>query len=596
MKKWRILAAALVLTAAGLGSMTTAADAQLIWNSALAFGDGDTYIVPTPGYDSPLKGDTPGPDIVSMAGAQFGLGRALVTASFEGFGNYGNGAAYSGSDGDSIPDLQEYDNLLLVRNSLRWLIGSPDASNPQRILLTGWSFSYHTLLISYMQSLGYIVETGTITQLTSSHALLISSCQSLSSATPAQISQTLNLINGGVSYWSFGHNGPCFFACSAVIENSLVTNFGIEYNIDTVYDPTNNNGRTDYVVYHSFATHPITEGLTEITFDKGSSLVFHNHIPPADQDEDGIRDDIDNCPQDYNPDQSDSDDDGIGDACEAGEECDGLDNDGDGLIDEDFPLLGSACDGADSDVCANGTYICADDGAGVECSPESPADIAELCDGADNDCDGLVDADQANSDGDSDGDACDACPLDPEDDVDSDGLCGNEDNCPATPNPDQADADDDTIGDACDVCPFDPEDDADGDGVCGDVDNCPATPNPDQADADDDGDGDVCDVCPLDPEDDADGDGVCGDVDSCTGSDLGATVVLDDCDTEITNILFDDGCTMNDLTGLCAYYVKNHGQFVSCVAHFTNKWKREGLITGKEKSIIQKCAAKADIP
>lgn len=41
------------------------------------------------------------------------------------------------------------------------------------------------------------------------------------------------------------------------------------------------------------------------------------------------------------------------------------------------------------------------------------------------------------------------------------------DNCPAVSNADQHDADGDSIGDNCDACPQDPVNDADADGVCG---------------------------------------------------------------------------------------------------------------------------------
>ena len=63
-------------------------------------------------------------------------------------------------------------------------------------------------------------------------------------------------------------------------------------------------------------------------------------------------------------------------------------------------------------------------------------------------------------------------------------------------------ADGDGVGDnAGDACPGDPDNDIDGDRVCGDVDNCPVDANSDQSDIDGYESGDVCDICPSDRTD-----------------------------------------------------------------------------------------------
>ena len=119
---------------------------------------------------------------------------------------------------------------------------------------------------------------------------------------------------------------------------------------------------------------------------------------------------------------------------------------------------------------------------------------------------------QQDADSDGLGDACDACPNDPNNDADFDGVCGDVDNCPAVSNPGQEDGDDDGVGDACDNCPTTSnEDQADGDkdNVGDACDNCPATANPGQADTDADGAGDACDICTNDPDNDVDNDGIC---------------------------------------------------------------------------------------
>jgi hypothetical protein len=61
-------------------------------------------------------------------------------------------------------------------------------------------------------------------------------------------------------------------------------------------------------------------------------------------------------------------------------------------------------------------------------------------------------------------------------------------------------------------------------------------------------------------------------------------------------VLFEDGCTISDLISQCADDAANHDEFVSCVSHTTNYLKTGEIISSKDKGMIQKCAAKADIP
>ncbi|WP_179319954.1 collagen-binding domain-containing protein [Winogradskyella helgolandensis] len=213
----------------------------------------------------------------------------------------------------------------------------------------------------------------------------------------------------------------------------------------------------------------------------------------ADTDGDGVADCVDNCPEVANADQADLDGNGIGDVCdepEIEEVCDGIDNNGDGVIDEGF---------ADTD--GDGVADCVDncpevanadqadlDGNGIGDVCDE-AEIEEICDGIDNNGDGVIDEGFA--------------------DIDGDGVADCVDNCPEVANADQADLDGNGIGDVCDepeieeVCDGIDNNgdgvidegfaDTDGDGVADCVDNCPEVANADQADLDGNGIGDVCD-------------------------------------------------------------------------------------------------------
>ncbi|MCX5886120.1 MAG: hypothetical protein NT096_09465 [Proteobacteria bacterium] len=95
---------------------------------------------------------------------------------------------------------------------------------------------------------------------------------------------------------------------------------------------------------------------------------------------------------------------------------------------------------------------------------------------------------------------------------------------------------------------------------------------------------------------DTDGDWVTDNDDQCPQSNLAPTITIGECDTGVKNQVSSDGCSMNDQIDQCGGNAKNRRQFLKCVTRLTKDWQGSGLITGKERKAILKCAAKADIP
>jgi hypothetical protein len=197
--------------------------------------------------------------------------------------------------------------------------------------------------------------------------------------------------------------------------------------------------------------------------------------------------------------------------------------------DADFDVDGILNDGSGDGQYANApctgglTVGCDDNCPGVSNSTQTDSDGDGVGDACDN-CPSIPNADRFDRDRDGVGDACDPCPANankPAGDPDGDGVAECADNCPGLPNASQADADADGMGDFCDVCPGSATNDQDHDGRCEGADNCATVWNPKQVDADGDSIGDACDNCPGDvnaAQTDTDGDGQ-GDACDCQPAD-----------------------------------------------------------------------------
>jgi len=298
----------------------------------------------------------------------------------------------------------------------------------------------------------------------------------------------------------------------------------------------------------------------------------------ADLDCDTVEDASDNCPEKFNPTQSDIDGDLLGDRCDSDKDGDLVDND----VDNCAKDANAAQDDADGDGVGDACDLCSD-GTGTGVVNKRGCTIDQLCS-----CDGpevdrawrshdkylrcvkkkakhfarrdlitrderrtIVDAARVNTCG---------APNPQPGDNDGDGVADASDNCASTVNPSQLNSDSDGFGNACDT-------DRDDDTVLNPDDNCPVVPNGAGQGDDADGDtvGDACDVCS---------------------------------DTGLADPVDRSGCSIDQACPCEADEDGNpwasHGKYVRCVADEAFRFRLAGIIDATGADAIKSAASASD--
>jgi hypothetical protein len=122
--------------------------------------------------------------------------------------------------------------------------------------------------------------------------------------------------------------------------------------------------------------------------------------PDTDNDLDGLPDAVDRCPDEAEwlaasekPDGCPKPSNRCVPADPPKEVCNYKDDDCDGFVDEDFSIA-LECGGGGRGVCVyTGYLVCSPEGNGVTCVGAAPGPRVEVCNGVDDDCDGVIDND-----------------------------------------------------------------------------------------------------------------------------------------------------------------------------------------------------------
>lgn len=376
-----------------------------------------------------------------------------VVRTFSGLGGKVAGFRFDGNadDGDLVPEgnysievsattdgaaasYYKNDTQTVVTHGIKvWYVNKcPDGSDPEEFCsgacVPGYDYSERQVYISFPDDMSESVSDPVIDDI-------------------------LEEIGGGATIVDESHaDGQYYFINFYVIELPTDVSIGCGISIAQKY-PEVQNASANYIYRAYDPNDPAIQAI--------------------DPDGDGVESSGDNCGDFSNPDQSDVDGDGIGDACDTDIEGDGINNEND-----IFPHDPSEWRDSDGDGIGDNADIDDDNDGYIDGIDYFPYDSSEW---ADFDDDGT--GDNADPDDDNDGvfDELDLFPYDPTEwaDTDRDGSGDNAD----------LDDDNDGVPDEIDGFPFDNEEfaDLDGDGIA------------DHADTDDDNDGvpDEGDACPY---------------------------------------------------------------------------------------------------
>jgi hypothetical protein len=171
------------------------------------------------------------------------------------------------ADGDSIADIKRVTKA--IKDSAKLPPIPPatmliDRTHGQWFDVSGFT--------DYLVSQGWTVDevtTGPITSATlSGYDVFMIPCRMDTNFTPSEANAVADYVNGGAGVWIFGE----YKGLDDVLPNVVAAPFGIEFNEDMVYDPTDNEGYDFWPIIHLLEPHPITEGVSSFGYYAGCSL------------------------------------------------------------------------------------------------------------------------------------------------------------------------------------------------------------------------------------------------------------------------------------------------------------------------------------